>query len=147
MLFGFEKDFADSLQCIPMEVRMKLDTCGVKLKLAHWNKFSHEERLALIERHCSGEEVAEYRDFLQSLVTQKSGAPASELAIDPHPPWLDETSLPPEVLLQAEKVGETITKSQWGDLTVLQRFALIKLSRSSHENENFLPAMKEFDLV
>lgn len=147
MLFAFEKDFADSLQCIPMEVRLKLDTCGVKLKLVHWNKLSHEERLALIDRPCSGEEIAEYRDFLQNLITEKSGTPAGELAIDPHPPWLDDTTLPADVQTQAGKVGETITLAQWAGLTPLQRFALIKLSRSSHENANFLPAMKEFNLV
>jgi len=147
MLFAFEKDFADSLQCIPMEVRLKLDTCGVKLKLVHWNKFSHEERLALIDRPCSGDQITEYRDFLQNLVTEKSGTPAGELAIDPHPPWLDDTTLPVEVQTQAAKVGETITLAQWAGLTPLQRFALIKLSRSSHENANFLPAMKEFNLV
>jgi hypothetical protein len=36
---------------------------------------------------------------------------------------------------------------QWAALSPLQRFALIKLSRSSHENSNFLPALKEFQLA
>jgi hypothetical protein len=31
-------------------------------------------------------------------------------------------------------------------LTPLQRFALIKLTRSQHENNNFLPALIEFGL-
>jgi len=34
--FEFEADFVDSLRCIPMHVRLKLDTC-IKLKLAQWN--------------------------------------------------------------------------------------------------------------
>ncbi|NEQ62650.1 MAG: nitrate reductase associated protein, partial [Moorea sp. SIO4A1] len=33
------------------------------------------------------------------------------------------------------------------ELTPIQRFALIKLTRPSHENKNFLPALKEFQLV
>jgi hypothetical protein len=40
-----------------------------------------------------------------------------------------------------------VTLQQWASLTPLQRFALIKLSRSSHEDKNFLPALKEFHLV
>ncbi|MEN9210118.1 MAG: nitrate reductase associated protein [Thermostichus sp. DG02_2_bins_29] len=34
----------------------------------------------------------------------------------------------------------------WKNLEDLQRFALIKLSRSNHENKNFLPALQEFGL-
>lgn len=30
---------------------------------------------------------------------------------------------------------------------VLQRFALYKLTRPGHDNDNFLPAMREFGLV
>ena len=48
---------------------------------------------------------------------------------------------------QAQEIGVTITLDQWAALTPEQRFALIKLSRSDHENENFLPAIKEFHLV
>jgi len=39
LFFDFEADFVLSLRCIPMIVRYKLDTYGVKLKLAHWNHF------------------------------------------------------------------------------------------------------------
>jgi hypothetical protein len=40
-----------------------------------------------------------------------------------------------------------ITAQQWEKLTPLQRFALIKLSRSGHENKNFPKAMAEFNLL
>ena len=48
LLFDFEKDFADSLRCIPMAVRYKLDSVGVKLKLTYWNQFSQAERQVLL---------------------------------------------------------------------------------------------------
>ncbi|MBD0342498.1 MAG: nitrate reductase associated protein, partial [Microcoleus sp. Co-bin12] len=35
--FEFEADFVEALRCIPMKVRLKLDTCGIKLKLQDWN--------------------------------------------------------------------------------------------------------------
>lgn len=39
------------------------------------------------------------------------------------------------------------TATQWAALLPLQRFALVKLARSRHENENFVPAMREFGLL
>lgn len=146
--FQFEADFVDSLRCIPMQVRMKLDTCGVKLKLPHWNQFDTEERQSLVTLPCSTEtEAQQYRDFLQNLVIKKTGTPAGELAIDPHPAWLDATTIPQELQAKLTELDLKITTEQWNKLTPLQRFVLIKLSRPSHENQNFLPALKEFNLV
>jgi hypothetical protein len=48
---------------------------------------------------------------------------------------------------KANEIEHAIALDQWASLTPLQRFALIKLSRSGHENRNFLPALQEFDLV
>ena len=42
--FEFEADFVDSWRCIPMQVRYKLDTCGIKLKLAEWNQMNQTNR-------------------------------------------------------------------------------------------------------
>jgi hypothetical protein len=146
--FQFETDFVDSLRCIPMQVRMKLDTCGVKLKLVHWNQFSQEERQTLVSLPCiNAEESQAYREFLQNLVKEKTGQPAGELAIEPHPPWMDASTVPVEVIEKAAEFGLTITLEQWVNLSPAERFALIKLSRPSHENKNFLPAMKEFNLA
>lgn len=146
--FQFEADFVDSLRCIPMQVRFKLDTCGVKLKLADWNHFSTSERQAIVEKPCTTEaEIQAYREFLQDLVQQYNGAPASELPIEPHPAWMEATTIPPSLQEKAQESGVTITQQQWAALTPLQRFALIKLSRPSHENKNFLPALKEFHLL
>ena len=129
-LFEFESDFVDSLHCIPMVVRMKLDTCGVKLKLTHWNQLNERER-----------------QYLQKKVTEKTGKPAGELAIDPKPTWKIAEKIPTEVSNKATEEAVEITQQQWARLSEIQRFALIKLSRSNHENKNFLPALKEFNLI
>ena len=127
---------------------MKLDTCGVKLKLTHWHQFTQQERQTLVEIPCVTEaEARAYRQFLQRLVTEKTGQPAKELAIDPHPPWLNPEIIPDDVRAKAVELGITISASQWAKLTPSQRFALIKLSRPSHENRNFLPALQEFGIV
>lgn len=146
--FQFEADFVDSLRCIPMQVRYKLDTCGIKLKLEHWHRFTEEERTALVATPCTTEaEVAGYGDRLQTLVMQHTEAPAKELPIDPHPPWLQTEAVPETVQAQAQTCNIAISTEAWQQLTPLQRFALCKLSRPSHENRNFLPALQEFGLV
>ncbi|MFE4105500.1 nitrate reductase associated protein [Almyronema epifaneia] len=147
VFFEFEADFVESLRCIPMQVRLKLDTCGVKLKLAHWHQFTQAERRSLTQLPCSTPaEVTHYRQYLQQLVTHYSGAPAKELPIDPQPAWL-AAQVPAAVQTQAASVNAEISAQQWQQLTPDQRFALIKLSRPSHENQNFVPALREFGLL
>ncbi|MGB3137504.1 MAG: nitrate reductase associated protein [Nodosilinea sp.] len=146
--FQFEADFVESLRCIPMQVRLKLDTCGVKLKLDHWHRFSAGERERLTQLPCNdGVSAAAYTDYVQSLVQRLQGAPASTLSVEPHPSWHNSETIPAEVQTQAETLGTGLSLEQWRSLRPLQRFALLKLSRSSHENRNFYPALKEFGLI
>jgi len=148
VFFQFEADFVESLRCIPMQVRYKLDTCGVKLKLEHWHKFSTRDRERLVTHPCDNDQaIADYREMLQALVVQYTGSPAKDLAIDPEPPWLATEQVPAEVETQAAKVEVAIAPAQWAALSPLQRFALCKLSRPGHENRNFLPALRELGLM
>ncbi|BAU05315.1 nitrate reductase associated protein [Fischerella major NIES-592] len=146
--FQFESDFVDSLRCIPMQVRCKLDTCGIKLKLSDWNHMTQVERQQLVELPCTTEsDIQAYRKYIQDLILQRTGMPVAELPVESHPAWMDTTTVPTSVYEKAQKMGVTITTEHWSTLTDLQRFALIKLSRSHHENKNFLPALKEFNLL
>jgi hypothetical protein len=146
--FQFESDFVESLRCIPMQVRLKLDTCGVKLKLAQWNHFNQEDRQKLVELPCQTEaEVQAYRELVHHLVKEQTGTQAIDLPTDPAPPWLSSNTIPASVVEKAKELKVAIAPEKWAALTPLQRFALIKLSRSGHENNNFLPALKEFHLV
>ncbi len=148
IFFDFEADFVDSLRCIPMSVRLKLDTCGVKVKLAEWNHFTKAECDRLVELPCERpEEIAAYREYLRQLIVRQTDREPTLLAIDPHPAWLNSQCIPPNILDKANEEGVELTLSQWQKLTPLQRFALIKLTRSTHENHNFVPAMQEFGLI
>ncbi|NJR22055.1 MAG: nitrate reductase maturation protein NarM [Richelia sp. CSU_2_1] len=148
MFFEFEADFVEALRCIPMQVRLKLDTCGIKLKLQDWNHFNQEERQSLVELPCATNlEIAAYRSRLNQILVDRTGKPGTDLAVDENPPWMDAANIPDSVTEKAQEVGVTITAEQWASLQPLQRFALIKLSRSSHENKNFLPAVREFRIV
>jgi hypothetical protein len=146
--FQFEADFVESLRCIPMQVRLKLDTCGIKLKLPQWHRFSDQERQQLVDLPCDTEvETQHYRDMLQQMVCDRTGEPATELAVDPNPEWKNSTVIADSVLQKAQEVGVALQVQQWENLTPDQRFALLKLSRSNHENRNFLPALKEFRVI
>jgi hypothetical protein len=146
--FQFEADFVESLRCIPMQVRLKLDICGIKLKLPQWHHFSDQERQQLVDLPCDTEaEAQHYRDMLQQLVCNRTGEPATELAVDPNPEWKNSTVIAESVLQKAQEVGVALQVHQWANLTLDQRFALLKLSHSNHENHNFLPALKEFRVI
>ncbi|MHC5746014.1 MAG: nitrate reductase associated protein [Nostoc sp.] len=145
--FQFEADFVDSLRCIPMQVRCKLDTCGIKLKLPDWNQMTTDERQALVELACTTEtEIQSYREHIEQLIIQRTGVPATKLPIEPHPAWLDAT-VPASLQEKAQEIGVTLTQQNWSALTPLQRFALIKLSQPGHENKNFKRAIAEFHLL
>jgi hypothetical protein len=148
IFFEFEADFVDSWRCIPMQVRYKLDTCGIKLKLAEWNQMNQESRQNLAILPCDTDgQIHDYRHYIQDLVLQLTGKPVAELPIETHPAWMDNTAIPSSIHEKAQEIGVIITTEAWASLTILQRFALIKLSRSSHENKNFLPALQEFKLL
>jgi hypothetical protein len=80
-------------------------------------------------------------------VAEHGGDRPKDLPLDPNPEWHNGELIPPTVQEQSSQLNVTLTLQQWASLTPLQRFALIKLSRSNHENRNFLPALKEFHLV
>ena len=146
--FAFEQEFVESLHCIPMRVRLKLDSCGVKLKLVHWNKLSAAERQSLIAMPCDTPEATQaYKEYLQRLVVHYAGSPASELPVETNPPWLTIDQIPAQVQDKAQDCSLSINVEQWANLSPDRRFALFKLSRPSHENANFIPAMKEFGLA
>lgn len=146
--FQFEADFVESLRCIPMQVRLKLDTCGVKLKLEQWHRLSAGDRQQLVDRSCATPpEAATYRDVLRDRVWETTGQHPADLPVDPAPPWADASAIPQSVGDRAQELQHSITLAQWQQLSPSQRFALIKLSRSRHEHRNFLPAMQEFGLA
>ncbi len=148
MIFQFERDFVDSLRCIPMVVRYKLDSCGVKLKLNHWHGLSQVQRQQLVT--LPGEtptELGYYRQQLQQWVQALTGSPAQALEIPEHPPWLNPNQIPESVAVQLASLDlPALALSDWATLNPLQRFALLKLSRPGHENRNFVPALQEFGL-
>jgi hypothetical protein len=146
--FGFESDFVDSMRCIPMAARLRLDRTGVKLKLNEWSKLDPDLRMALAQSPCgSPAERAQWKADMMGTVVRVCGAPPSLLPEAVDEPWEDAGKVPEQVRGQARALGLSIADEAWEALSPLQRFALVKLSRPGHENRNFRPAMEEFGLI
>ncbi|MET0534083.1 MAG: nitrate reductase associated protein [Steroidobacter sp.] len=148
-IFDFELDFAGTLRCIPMIVRFKLDRCGVKLSMRQWGRFSREERDELVRRDCSTpKNVAAYGIYLIGLIESKTSDPAVLLPAAGASEWDDVATVPARLVAYAENLGVSPpSQQQWASLTSLHRFALFKLTRPGHDNDNFVPAMREFGLT
>jgi|SRR5262245_38804296 len=144
--FQFEVDFVGSLRCIPMSVRFKLDSAGLKLKMSQWGRLGVEERRALAETPCeTPEEIEAYRLLLSDMVQKRTGESLSILPAGYDSDWKRENA-PEGVLTRAIEIGVTISRDQWAALHPLQRFALVKLVRPGHHGHNFKRALEEFGL-
>jgi hypothetical protein len=146
--FGFEADFVDSMRCIPMAARLRLDRTGVKLKLNEWSKLPSDLRLALAQGPCaSPQDRAYWKAHLSSLVEKACGNPPTLMPEPVEEIWEDAGKVPEQVRDQARSSGMAVATEAWAALEPLQRFVLVKLSRPGHENRNFAPAMIEFGLA
>ena len=146
--FHFEKDFIeDNLRCIPMVVRLKLDTIGIKLPLRAWSHFIEEERIKLAVDPCETEsDILKYKNLVLELAKNYSVEDLGILKTGEKPGWENQDSIPEELMEKFCMFNQRINISQWRSLTNLQRFALIKLSRPGHESKNFVKALAEFGL-
>lgn len=148
-VFAFEVDFGGTLRCIPMSVRLKLDQIGIKLSLKQWNRLPPDARRELTERPCDdAARTASYKQYLIELVERYTRSPVEPAAVDDSPAWADTAQVPERVNAWARGLGVfPPSPAQWAALAPLQRFALFKLTRPGHSNENFIPAMREFSLI
>ena len=151
-LFEFEQDSRYALRRIPMVMRFNLDACGIKISLTAWITLSRDEREELVAMPCRSESEREhYRKSLAAVFAQHADNPDAVIElveIDAEPAWKNSAALPQNMNDSLQELGLPFPSiAQWAALSELQRFALIKLTRSGHKNANLLPAMKEFGLI
>ena len=148
-LFAFEQDFVASLRCIPMAVRLKLDRSGIKVSLRQWSRFTVADRRELLEAPCTlPSEIEAYATRLSGLIASRTHEAIRPLPEPPTALWEAAGETPAVVTNYARSLGvPPPSPRQWSELSELQRFVLIKLTRDSHDNVNFLPAMREFGII
>jgi hypothetical protein len=128
---------------------MKLDQTGIKLSLRQWNRLPLEGRRQLVERPCDElAQIESYKQYMISLIEEFTNSPVELAQIDDSPPWADPNVVPERICVWAHNIGVAPPTSElWARLTPLQRFALFKLTRPGHSNDNFIPAMREFSVL
>jgi hypothetical protein len=146
MLFAFETDLYESLRCIPMAVRYKLDRVGIKVSLRAWNQLPVEQRRELFHAWPAETEVERraLRGTLRRWLEAVSDEPLRRVTLAEPPPWEETARLNPAVAEQAARCRPPLTVEEWAALERLERFALVKLAAAKHERGRFRLALAEF---
>jgi hypothetical protein len=143
--FEFEADIYESLSCLPMAARRKLDALGIKVHLAQWEQFGRGERLMICHAPAeTDEERSALRTFIEEVAIARTGSPAQVLPDEArqssYPP-----AHPPAILVQnARASGVELRPEAWAALDDDQRYALIKLGDAKKPSHNLGPALQEF---
>jgi hypothetical protein len=140
--FEFETEFVASMRCIPMAIRRKLDLAGVKLSLKEWSQLPVDDRAALLQAPAD----EQFRERARTAVAARTGQAPRDLPPVSDEPWMRVDAVPAEIVEKARAQGVELTMARWTALSSLQRFALVKLGRPSHESESFALALAEFGL-
>jgi len=142
--FKFEDEVHQSLACVPMAVRRKLDRVGVKVSLEQWQALAQHERLAICHLPTtSDEECDALRTFLKEAVRMRSGGATKTLS-DEARRSAEPPATPPERLVEnAQTAGITLSDTLWRRLDPDERYALIKLGGGIEQSHNFVMALHE----
>ena len=142
--FQFEAEVYESLSCLPMAARRKLDLLGIKISLDQWQHLGRGERLMICHAPTnSAEESEALRLFINEATIAKAGSAPKELAAEKRETARPPKAPPARLIENAKSVGVTFTQTEWDGLDDDQRYALIKLGveKNSH---NLKAAMNEF---
>ncbi len=135
-LFAFERDEFSDLNWIPLVIRYRLDSCGLKLSLSAWQKLPFAERARLLELPFGdSEEVQAWISVLNSSLAIQGGGPPVSM-----PRW-EEPKEPPSAV--KERLEGPLN---WDLLSPLQRYALCKLAASKTPDRYFPKALREFSI-
>ena len=143
--FKFEAAIYESLNCLPMAARRKLDAVGIKLHLAQWEQLGRGERLMICHAPAdSDEEQSALRIFIEEVALARTDSPAKILSDDArrcaNPP-----DHPPQMPVQHVRAfGIELNDTAWAALDDDQRYALVKLGDSDRPSHNLELALQEF---
>jgi hypothetical protein len=143
--FKFEDDMHESLQCVPMAVRRKLDRVGLKIGLEQWKALDLGERLAICHIPTdSGEECDALAFFIRETMTRRFGVEPKKLS-DAARASAEPPATPPNQLVgHARELGFNLSGPVWARLDADERFALVKMGDLATPSHNLAGALKEF---
>jgi hypothetical protein len=145
--FKFEDEMHESLQCVPMAVRRKLDRVGLKIGLEQWKSLDRGERLAICHLPAdSAEECDGLSVFIREAMRRRFGV-EPKLLTDAQRASADPPGLPPDrVVKHARAAGFDLSAAVWTRLDADERFALMKMGDVDTPSHNLAAALKEFSV-
>ena len=144
--YPFESSEASSLLLIPLRVRYKLDSAGIRLRLSQWQTLTHDEKMQLLQMPVTTpQDRGAYKDALVRMVSRPGGAPLVEEPMTGEEGWHITWAWPEVVVMQC-KVQELELPpiAHWQRLLEADRHALFVLARSNHSQTEFVAAMALF---
>jgi hypothetical protein len=135
--YDYEAEIYPTLSRLPLELRRKLDICGIKISLKDWLAIGIAERRALCHLPCdSAEEIAVFGDYLESIAERYRGTPYDKCEPADLTQW-NSDEVPPAVLAKSAELGPTVTPQEWRRWQSPQRYALYKTAVSHNQPEAF----------
>ena len=134
--FQFEEEVYESLSCLPMAARRKLDQLGIKIGLEQWQQLARGERLMICHAPTASEEEADaLRLFINEVTLAKCGSKPKDLPEEKRQGVKPPASVPAQLVESAQASGVALTQAAWAALDDDQRYVLIKLGveKQSHK--------------
>jgi hypothetical protein len=145
--FKFEDEMHESLQCVPMAVRRKLDRVGLKVGLEQWKALDRGERLAICHIPAdSGEECDALAVFIREAMMRRFGVEPKRLSDSARASAEPPASPPDKLVAHAREAGSDLSASVWTRLDSDERFALLKMGDVAQASHNLAAALKEFEV-
>jgi hypothetical protein len=143
--FKFEDEMHESLQCVPMAVRRKLDRVGLKVGLEQWKALDRSERLAICHIPAdSGDECDALAYFIRETMMRRFGVEPKQLSdsarASAEPPVVPSNQL----VANARAAGFDLNGAVWTRLDADERFALTKMGDLAAPSHNLAAALLEF---
>ncbi len=143
--FQFEAEVYESLSCVPMQARRKLDAIGIKIHLAQWQQLSRGERLMICHAPATlDDERAALRIFIEEATLARTGTPPKELGEAARRGARPPASPPGVLVVNARERGVELTQAAWNSLDDDERYALVKLGADGKVSHNLKAALNEF---
>jgi hypothetical protein len=143
--FGFEDEIYKSLSCLPMAARRKLDTLGIKIHLAQWERLGRGERLMICHAPSDSEEERDaLRTFIVEATLARSGSAPKTLPHDARQSAYPPAHPPARLTSNARAAGFELDDAAWAAIDDDQRYALMKLGDTEKPSHNFSAALGEF---
>jgi hypothetical protein len=142
--FKFEEEVYESLSCVPMAARRKLDRVGLKISLNQWQQLGRGERLAICHLPAdSAQEHEAIRLLVEEAVRNRCGAAVKELPAADRVAAEPPSSPAPPLIDRARSAGFVLGQPEWDQLDEDERYALMKLGAGAEASHNLAAALHE----